>query len=286
MRDLAWVAAIGVWIARRVAGRASRPEHSMHPRRPSAHAALSGRAEARPYTYKFMCLIPAHNEAASLPAVIAEMRDAVPQVDVLVVDDGSTDGTWLQADRLGVRWIRFPERLGVGSAMRAGLRAAGRLGYACVIRVDGDGQHRAGDMARLIEPIARGHADVVLGSRYAADADTRRESAPLVHRTLGACLSALTRRSVTDPTSGFWAFGPRAIAVLGEHHPTGYPEPELRLFLSRNGLTTVEVPVGARGRLAGTSSLTPGRLAAAAARVLLAMVVVPWRATIAGVSRD
>src|SRR5262249_38512085 len=149
----------------------------------------------------------------SLPAVIAEVRDAAPNLDVLVIDDGSTDGTWAQADELGVRWIRFPERLGVGSAMRAGLRAAARLGYSGVIRIDGDGQHRVGDINRLIDPIQRGSADVVLGSRYAPDADARRGAAPLIHRTLGACLSALTRRRVTDPTSGFWAFGPRAIAV-------------------------------------------------------------------------
>jgi glycosyltransferase involved in cell wall biosynthesis len=287
MRDLAWIAAIGVWTVRRFGLGGSRPEHSMHARRSSPDAPrLAARPRPTAPDARALCLIPAHNEAASLPAVIAEMRDAAPSFDVLVIDDGSTDGTWAAADDLGVRWMRFPERLGIGSAMRAGLRAGAHMGYSCIIRIDGDGQHRAGDIALLVDPIQRGAADVVLGSRYAPQATNRRGSAPLVHRTLGACLSALTRRRVTDPTSGFWAFGPRAIAVLGEHHPTGYPEPELRLFLSRNGLTTVEVPVGARRRLAGASSLTAGRLAAAGARVVLAMVVVPWRATVAGVSRD
>ena len=89
-------------------------------------------------------------------------------------------------------------------------------------------------------------------------------------------------RRVTDPTSGFCAFGRRAIAILAEHHPTGYPEPELQLFLSRNQLAVVEVPVSDRPRLSGTTSLTAGRATAAGARVLLAMIVVPLRARVAG----
>ena len=70
----------------------------------------------------------------------------------------------------------------------------------------------------------------------------------------------ITRRTVTDPTSGFWALGPRAVALLAEHHPGGYPEPELHLFLSRNAMRVVEVEVQWRARLHGRSSLTPVRL--------------------------
>jgi len=94
-------------------------------------------------------------------------------------------------------------------------------------------------------------------------------------------LTLLTKRPVTDPTSGFCAFGPRAIAILAEHHPTGYPEPELQLFLSRNQLAVIEVPVSDRPRLSGTTSLTAGRATVAGARVLLAMIVVPLRGRVA-----
>ena len=94
---------------------------------------------------------------------------------------------------------------------------------------------------------------------------------------LGVCLSALTGRRVTDPTSGFCAMGPRAVPVLAEHHPTGYPEPELRLFLSRNALNAVEVAVRTRPRLGGKTSLTPVRVTAAGARVALALIIVPLR---------
>ena len=132
-RDLAWVAAIAMWSARRLAGRPSKPSHSMR-----ARARTGGITEttctARPA--RILGLIPAHNEGANLAAVIAELRERRADLDILVVDDGSTDATPALLDRLDVRWIRFPERLGVGNAMRAGLRYAARLGYDVVVRMD------------------------------------------------------------------------------------------------------------------------------------------------------
>jgi glycosyltransferase involved in cell wall biosynthesis len=235
---------------------------------------------------RILCLIPAHNEAASLASVVAEVRAHQPYLDILVVDDGSTDATASLLEGLGVRWLRFPERMGIGSAMRAGLRYAARLGYDAVVRMDGDGQHCAEDIDRLLGPIRQGRADVVLGSRYAAP---NRESAELgrfAQRLLAACLSALTRGRVTDPTSGFCVVGRRAARVLAEHHPTGYPEPELRLFLSRNALNAVEVPVRARSRFGGRTSLTAGRVTVAAARVLLAMIIVPFRGRVGEAAGD
>ncbi len=82
---------------------------------------------------------------------------------------------------------------------------------------------------------------------------------------------------MTDPTSGLWAFGPRAVRILAEHHPTGYPEPELLLFLRRNRLTLVQVAAEMRPRHAGRTSLRAFRAGLALARVLLAMVVIPLR---------
>ena len=89
----------------------------------------------------------------------------------------------------------------------------------------------------------------------------------------------MTRRRVTDPTSGFWALGPRAVVLLAQHHPGGYPEPELHLLLSRHAMRVAEVEVPWRARLHGRSSLTPGRVIAAGARVALALLIVPLRST-------
>ena len=93
-------------------------------------------------------------------------------------------------------------------------------------------------------------------------------------------LTVLTGRRVTDPTSGLWAFGPKAVSMLADHHPSGYPEPELRLFLSRNRLRAMEIPVTTRARPAGQTSLTARRTSAAMARLLLHLVVVPLRGAV------
>ena len=274
IRDLAWVAAIAAWTGRRIARRPSRPAHSMAPR-PAI-------ARFIPCAGRTIGILPAHNEAATIGTVLAEVRACHPDLDLLVVDDGSTDNGIEIVRRAGVRWLQLPERMGVGSAMRAGLRYARRLGYDSAIRVDADGQHSAQDIERLRAPIVLGQADVVLGSRFLTAPPGGPWRVRAVQRVLASCLSMLTRATVTDPTSGFCAFGPRAMRLLAEDHPTGYPEPEMRLLFGRLGLTVLEVPVASRPRLGGRTSLTAMRLAAAGARVLLAMLIVPLRRAAGG----
>jgi len=223
--------------------------------------------------------VPAYNEAANLPRVVEDVRAVFPGVAVLVINDASTDDTQDLLPALNVEWLTLPERLGVGGALRAGLRWARRHGYNVVARVDGDGQHRAIDLRRLLRPIRVGRADASTGSRYlhAAHPATARG---ITQRALALCVSVLTRRRVTDPTSGLWMLGPRAVRLLADHHPGGYPEPELHLLLAQRGLRVREVAVGARARLAGRTSLTPGRAAIAFARTafaLLALTVRPSR---------
>jgi hypothetical protein len=283
-RDAAWVSAIGVWLTRRAFARNTEPAHSMRAR-PARPVRQSGEsritiAPEPPAPTRILGVIPAHNERATIASVLGEIHTHHPAFDLLVVDDGSTDGSSWLLDELHAPYLRLPERMGVGTAMRAGLSYAARLGYDTVVRLDGDGQHRPEDIDRVLAPLLRREADVVTGSRYPAAAHDTSIGVRLVQRVLAASLSAATGSKVSDPTSGFCAIGPRAIRLLADHHPTGYPEPELRLFLSRNGLTSIEVPVQSRPRLAGRSTLTYFRLAGAAARVLLALVTVPFRRTV------
>jgi glycosyltransferase involved in cell wall biosynthesis len=234
-----------------------------------------------------LVIVPAYNEAASLPRVARGIRTHARELEVLVVDDASVDSTREVLADLSVRWLSLPQHLGLGGAMRAGLRYAQLSGYQTAIRLDGDGQHEPGEIERMLEPIRAGRADAVQGSRYLGVPGYRSRGIRRGgQRALAAVLSVLTGERVTDPTSGYWAFGPRAVRILGDHHPTGYPEPELRLFLRRNGLRVAEVPIGMRRRLSGQTSLTMPRVGLAMARVLLAIVVVPLRASVAEAVRD
>jgi glycosyltransferase involved in cell wall biosynthesis len=229
---------------------------------------------------RVLVVVPAYNEADSLPKVVADLRRHVPHADILIVDDGSTDATKRALATLDVRWVRLPMQIGLGAAVRAGLRYACQSGYDVVVRVDGDGQHPAALIRRLLEPVLGGAADVTIGSRYISELGARRTLRRGTQYVLGRILTVLTGQQVTDPTSGLWAFGPKALEVLREHHPSGYPEPELLLFLSRNRLRVTEVQVRMRDRLAGRTSLTPRRMTAALVRLLLLLVVVPLRSAV------
>lgn len=273
LRDLAWTAAVLAWTARRIAGTGRTPGHSMPRRHPGRRLRSSDSGWLA--TSSTLVVIPAFNERASLSRVVRDVRRVAPGVDVLVVNDGSTDETGALLPYLGVCWLTMPERLGVGSAMRAGVRYARSRGYNYVIRIDGDGQHRACDVGRLMAPILIGRADAVCGSRYASR--PRWSGRHPSKAMLGLLLSALTRRRITDPTSGLWAFGPRAIRLLSRHHPTGYPEPELLLLLRRHAVRFEEVAIRMRPRTTGRTTLTWRRKTVALGRTLLAVLMVPLR---------
>jgi hypothetical protein len=233
---------------------------------------------------KVLALIPARNEAGSLPAVVGALRAAQPALDILVVDDASADETNRLPAALGVEHLRLCEHLGVGNAIRVGLRYAAQRGYDIVVRVDGDGQHPAGEIDKLMAPIAKNLADAVIGSRFGEQSSYRTPPGirRVGQRVVAAWVSAASGVHVTDATSGFWAFGRNAITFLAEEHPPGYPEPELLLLLARSGLKVVEVPISMSQRLAGRTSLSAGRLGLACAVTALALLVTPLRQTAKG----
>ena len=278
VRNIAWAAAIVVWSARLIAHRSHLPAHSM----PRREAAVCEKDPARGLLdrdpdARLLAVVPAFNEAENLARVIAELRRLAPAVDVLVVNDGSTDATAEILPLLGVGWLTMPVRVGVGGAVRAGLRYAVRHGYSHVVRIDGDGQHRVSDIGRLFAPVERGQLDAVVGSRFMRRGGGRPTLLRGAQALLAMCLTVATGRRITDPTSGFCLVGPRALKLLARHHPTGYAEPELILLLHRNRLRVGEVPIRIRPRLKGRTSLTPARAFIACGRTLLALLVVPAR---------
>ncbi len=227
-------------------------------------------------TVPTLVVIPAYNEVASLPGVIAEVRSASPDFRILVVDDGSLDATSAVAAACDADVLRLPFNLGVGGALRAGFRYASRQGYQRMVQVDADGQHDAAEIARLLERLET--ADLVVGGRFAGQGDyqvggTRR----LVMSLLARSLSRRTHAELTDTTSGFRAFGPRAIALFARDYPAEYlgDTVEALLMAGRARLVVVQVPVVMRPRAGGVPSHSALKSAALLARLVPAFVLPP-----------
>jgi len=225
-------------------------------------------------TARVLVVIPAYNEAPSLEGVIRGVRAAVPEATVAVVNDGSTDATGAVGERLGAVVLHLSHNMGIGVAEQTGLQFALRAGYDLVVRADGDGQHEATDVSRLVDTLRTTGADLVIGSRYLTPGGYR-TSRPrrLASAVLNVAVRAACGASITDPTSGFRAFGPRAIRLCARLHPFDYPEPESVVLLVRAGLHVRELPVTMHPRQSGRSSISVARSVYYMVKVLLAIGV-------------
>ncbi|MFG2002430.1 glycosyltransferase family 2 protein [Spirillospora sp. NPDC048911] len=203
-----------------------------------------------------LVVVPALNEESAIAGVLKELAAACPDADVLVIDDGSSDGTAAQATALGVPVVRLPFNLGVGGAMRAGYRHALRHGYTAVVQVDADGQHDAAYIPRLVAELAT--ADLVIGARFAGEGEYSAGRGPRrwAMSLLAGVLSRLAGTRLTDTTSGFRAAGPRAIQLFAEHYPAEYlgDTVESTVIAVRSGYRVRQVPVAMRPRASGRAS--------------------------------
>jgi glycosyltransferase involved in cell wall biosynthesis len=223
-----------------------------------------------------LAVVPAYNEVSTLGRVIASLREHAPELEILVIDDGSTDDTRRVAEASGVRVLRHPFNLGIGGAVQSGFQFALEHGYDYMIQVDADGQHDPGEVLKLFE-VMQGpdRADMICGTRFATETGYM---APVSRRTgihmFAFLLSRLLRQPVTDPTSGFRLYNRRAIAVFARDYPHDYPEVEAVLMLHHHRLTMREVPVRMFQRGGGVSSITgSGKSFYYMVKVLLALFV-------------
>jgi glycosyltransferase involved in cell wall biosynthesis len=231
-------------------------------------------AETRFDKPRCLAIVPAFNEAASIADVVTEIRDVDPEIEVLVVDDGSLDATAVVASAAGARVIRLPLNLGIGGAVQAGYLYAYERGFDIAVQIDGDGQHDAQELARLLQPILRGDADLAIGTRFAGPRTYRAPLARRIGISLFAGLVSLrVRQRMTDTTSGFRAVNRRGIRLFAADYPHDYPEVESVVTAARGDLRIAEVPVQMRQRSGGTSSITTLRSFYYVVKVLLALFV-------------
>lgn len=228
---------------------------------------------------RIVAVVPAFREEGAIVGVVRGIRAFDPAIDVVVVDDGSPDGTADAAAAAGAAVLRLPFNLGIGGAVQTGLRFAHERGYDVAVRLDGDGQHDPTELSKLLGTLAAGRANVVVGSRFAGGGRTYRP--PLARRIgivwFARLVSLLTGSRVTDTTSGFQALDRRAIALLAANTPTDYPEVESTLLLLRSGLRLEEVEVRMREREHGSSSITVLRSVYYVLKVTLAVLVAMGR---------
>jgi glycosyltransferase involved in cell wall biosynthesis len=208
-----------------------------------------------------LVFIPAWNEEKNLPAVIDEVAEGLPGVDLLVVDDGSTDGTARVGRERGAAVESFGENRGLPFGVAAGYAYAAEHGYAYCGRVDADGQHPVAELARLLDRVRSGACDVAVGSRFVSgDGYEPGRYQPSPARVVGTSLLRRGMRHVlgrpfADATSGMYAVNAKAMPILAEPYATGAPEVEGLLRLRDAGLVVEELPVNMRERASGESRL-------------------------------
>jgi glycosyltransferase involved in cell wall biosynthesis len=227
-----------------------------------------------PRPRRLLVVMPAWNEEAAIKDTIDEVRVALPDDDLLVVDDGSTDRTAEVARAAGAAVVTLPYNLGVGGAMRTGYRYALGRDYDIVVQVDADGQHDPAEVPTLVDGLSE--ADIVIGARF-AEAGTYRVRGPRrwAMRLLAAALSRIAGTKLTDTTSGFRAANRRSLALFASHYPAEYlgDTVESLVIAARAGLRIRQVPVHMRPRRAGVPSQGAIKAALYLVRAGLALVL-------------
>jgi glycosyltransferase involved in cell wall biosynthesis len=210
---------------------------------------------------KTLVFVPAWNEEQNLPAVLDELSRELPEADLLVVDDGSTDSSAAVARAGGAEVVSFGENRGLPAGIAAGYAHALEHGYELCGRVDADGQHPVAELKRLLVRVQDGQCDVAVGSRFASGegfapyrykpSGARRFGTALLRRAVRVVL----RRPFLDATSGMYAANAKALPVLAQPYTTEAPEVEALLRMADAGLRVDEVPVDMRDRASGESKL-------------------------------
>lgn len=214
-----------------------------------------GSVDPRPAEDRILIVVPAYNESGALPALLRELRARYPRCDVVVIDDGSTDGTRHAAAGLA-RVISLPCNLGIGGAVQTGLKIALDENYDYVVQVDGDGQHPPAELKKLLRVARESACDLVLSSRFRTAGGFKSTAARRAGiRFFAWLLSCICKTRITDPTSGFRVMNRRAIRVLAGRYAEDFPEVEAIVQAHRAGLRIVERPVRMAERVTGKSSI-------------------------------
>ena len=231
---------------------------------------------------RHLAIVPAYNESEIIAQTVREIHAFAPDFDVLVVDDGSSDGTAPAAAAAGGRVLRLPFNLGIGGAMQSGYIYALEHGYEVAVQVDGDGQHDPRCIAELLRRLRETPSlNMVTGSRFLERDDAGHRSSASRRagiRVFGTVVSIVTGQRVSDPTSGFRMVDRLGIELFARDYPHDYPEVEAILLMHAHRLRSREIAVRMRPRTSGVSSISRVQPLYYMVKVLLAIFVTLFRA--------
>lgn len=223
---------------------------------------------------KVLIIIPAHNEASGLEKVIDELNRVCPQYDYIIINDGSKDKTKQLCKEKHFNVLHLPMNLGIGGAVQTGYKYAYENDYDFAVQFDGDGQHDAAYLDKLLLPLIHDEADIAIGSRF-LEKEGFQSSAM---RRMGIyflsfLIKLFTRRRIFDVTSGYRAVNSTFIRIYAEEYSRDYPEPEAIVTGIIYGGRIAEIPVIMRERESGTSSIRTWKSLYYMIKVTLAIMI-------------
>lgn len=228
---------------------------------------------------RILSIIPAYNEEGSIEGVIKGIKKHLSDVDILVVNDCSTDKTSEVVAKIpDVNLINLPINLGIGGAMQTGYKYAYENGYDFAMQIDGDGQHDPAEAHKLTKEMQDSKVDMVIGSRFLEKTGYQQS----FFRKLGigifeSLIRALIHQKITDSTSGFRIVNKKVIKKFAEYYPTDYPEVEVLVYLDNAGFKFKEVSVKMENREHGNSSITTLKSMYYMIKVIYSMIISKMR---------
>jgi len=230
---------------------------------------------------KVCIIVPAYNEEENIVSVLQDIHNANENYTIAVIDDGSVDCTAkVAAKEKFAKIISLPCNLGIGGAVQTGFKYASENDFDIAVQFDGDGQHIATEIEKLLEPIMKNETDAVIGSRFFNKGQQGFRSTFM--RRVGIkifeiiCKIFIGQR-ISDCTSGFRAYNKKVVETLANNYPTDFPEPETVIFLRRNNFRIMEVAVEMRERIHGSSSIGSLKSIYYMVKVILSMSMAKMR---------
>lgn len=221
-----------------------------------------------------LIIIPAYNEAKSLPNLIENIEKTLPDFDYVIINDGSWDGTKKVANKENWNVVHLSINSGIGAAVQTGYRYAWENDYDIAIQIDGDGQHDICFLPEIVRPIEEDTADVVIGSRFVTKEGFQTSGARRMGiKLLSYLIFILTGEKIKDVTSGYRAANRKFISIFADDYSKDYPEPEAIVTVKMYGGRILELPVVMKEREHGNSSITLWKSVYYMLKVSLAILV-------------